>query len=292
MIKKVSKTPDVIFIVPYRNRLQHKKIFECVMPTIITEPNYRIFFIHQKDNRSFNRGAMKNLGFYKIKLIYPLDYKDITIVFHDIDIMPMYKNQFNYKTKPNVVKHFYGFTQTLGGIISITAGDFEKINGFPNIWTWGLEDNIIKKRCLVNGYTIDRSQFIPYHLGDKKLIKLDHGWDRSIDLKIGKKYFINNFNDGISSLKQIKIDSEIDSEIFAMFNITYFITDEDEQSATNKANILDSRIHNKFYNQKSKKKSANKAILQFNILKHQPKLKSNSKINTRPKTNPTHIRFM
>ena len=179
--------PEIVFIVPYRDRAPQKKVFECVMPTILEDEKYKIFFIHQRDSRPFNRGAMKNLGFLYIKTQYPQNYKNITIVFHDIDFIPYYKNQFNYKTKPGIVKHFFGYKWTLGGIVSINAGDFENINGFPNIWTWGLEDNVLQKRCKNAGLKPDRTTFLQAGKDEYKLITLWHGWDRLIDNKIKKK---------------------------------------------------------------------------------------------------------
>ena len=48
----------------------------------------------------------------------------------------------------------------LGGIVSITAGDFEKINGFPNLWSWGYEDNALNQRAKFHNITIDEVSFI------------------------------------------------------------------------------------------------------------------------------------
>lgn len=72
------------------------------MPT----EKYRIYFVHQCDNRPFNRGAMKNIGFLAIRNMYPNEYKNITLVFHDVDNLPYTKGILNYNTRPGAVKHF------------------------------------------------------------------------------------------------------------------------------------------------------------------------------------------
>ena len=146
-------TPSLIFIVPYRDREQQQIFFAKQMKTVLSdrEPStYKILYIHQTDTRKFNRGAMKNIGFLAVKSMYPDHYKDITLVFNDVDTMPYTTGFLNYDTKPGTIKHFYGFKFALGGIVSITGGDFEKLNGFPNVWGWGYEDNMLQNRVLKN----------------------------------------------------------------------------------------------------------------------------------------------
>lgn len=244
-------TPELVFIVPYRDRAPQKKVFECVMPTILEDEKYKIFFIHQKDSRPFNRGAIKNLGFIYVKTMYPETYKDITLVLHDIDFMPYYKNQFNYKTKKNIVKHFFGYKHTLGGIVSINAGDFEKINGFPNIWTWGLEDNVLKNRCQLANFTPDRSTFYNGGVDEYKLITLWHGWDRIINPKIKRKFYATSNIDGITILKNIKYTVEEQSENISIVHVTNFITGESHLAGnkdTKKMNSRDNKWFTDGYN--------------------------------------------
>jgi hypothetical protein len=175
--------PKVVFIVPYRNRPQHKFFFLNYMTRIILPNNalsedVEIYFSHQHDQRTFNRGAMKNIGFLAVKQRYPEDYKNITFVFNDVDTVP-FSDIFDYATRPGTVKHFYGFTYALGGMVAINGGDFERINGFPNYWGWGMEDKVLQERCLAASLHIDRGQFYP--IGSPEILQLFDGVERLIN---------------------------------------------------------------------------------------------------------------
>jgi len=198
--------PEFIVVVPYRDRPNHRAVFMQMMPYILEGKRYEIVFTHQCDTRPFNRGAMKNTGFLYLKKFYPNDYKNITIVFNDVDVMPWYKDQFDYKTVPGEVKHFFGFGWALGGIIAINAGDFERINGFPNIWTWGLEDNILEKRCIRAGIKINRENMVLFDNENKNIINLQHGEVRLLSDYIGPKYGLDAGVDGINSLYNMNLD--------------------------------------------------------------------------------------
>ena len=171
--------PKIVFIVPYRDRIHHKFFFCKQMQFILENVNdYEIYFSNQCDDRGFNRGAMKNVGFLAVKNKYPDDYQNMTFVFHDVDTLPFNKI-FQYETQPGIVKHFYGFKFALGGIVCIHGSDFEKINGYPCYWGWGMEDNVLQKRCIENGLTIDRSVFYP--IGSPEILQLFEGIKRLIN---------------------------------------------------------------------------------------------------------------
>jgi hypothetical protein len=223
--------PKIIFIVPYRDRIAEKLHFSVYMKYIMEDydkNDYEIYYSHQMDSRPFNRGATKNIGFLVMKKKYPNDYKNITFVFNDIDSVPIKKNMFNYITTSGVVKHFYGFTFTLGGIFSIVGSDFEKCNGVPNNWGWGIEDNAMNDRALLNEFIINREQFYPRN--SKAVLHLYETAERLINNKEPDNYVKKNLNDNLINLH----------------DISYIIVPNNETEPNTENNILtdDSKIKN------------------------------------------------
>ncbi len=189
---------------------------------------------------------MKNLGFIYAQRTWPESYKKMTLVFHDIDFISHYKDQFDYTAKKGIVKHFFGYRWTLGGIVAINAEDFERVNGFPNIWTWGLEDNVLQRRCIKAGYGVDRSKFLQGGVDEDKLITLWHGWDRLINKQILPKFEAQSLMDGITILRNIQYNIENISDNVDMVNVTYFTTGEREKIAIRGAQHLNSRYNQTF----------------------------------------------
>lgn len=155
----------LLFIVPYRNREFQQEFFDRHMRDVILADidisSYELLYVHQRDERTFNRGALKNIGFLYAKQKYPDTYQSISLVFNDVDSIPFRKNQFQYETTSGTIKHFFGFRHTLGGILSVTGADFERMGGFPNFWGWGYEDNELERRAAFCRIVVDRSQFVP-----------------------------------------------------------------------------------------------------------------------------------
>ncbi len=202
--------PKRIFIVPYRNRIQHKFFFSKYMSFILEDKeDYEIYFSHQCDARTFNRGAVKNIGFIAAKNKYPEHYKDITFIFNDVDTIPFHKI-FDYETTHGVVKHYYGFKYALGGIVVMKGADFEKTNGFPGFWGWGMEDNVLQKRCEAVGLHIDRSVF--YNIGSPEILQLFDGISRIISKKDPWRGEHDNGIDGLRTMSQIKYTLDEKSE--------------------------------------------------------------------------------
>jgi hypothetical protein len=186
--------------------------------------DYEIYFSHQCDARTFNRGAAKNIGFLAIKDKYPNDYKDITFIFNDVDTIPFNKI-FDYQTTHGVVKHYYGFKYALGGVVVMKGADFERINGFPCYWGWGMEDNALQKRCDGYNLTVDRSVF--YEIGSPEILQLFDGISRIISKKDPWRGENDDGVDGLRTIHQLKFAIDEKSEnpndnIFAVHNARIF----------------------------------------------------------------------
>ena len=203
--------PKYVFIVPYRNRVQQKFFFSKYMSFILEDKtdDYEIYFSHQCDARTFNRGATKNIGFLAVKEKYPDHYKDISFVFNDVDTIPFHKI-FNYETTHGVVKHFYGFKYALGGIVVMKGADFEKINGFPCFWGWGMEDNVLQKRCEGHKLKVDRSVF--YEIGSPQILQLFDGISRIISKKDPWRMEHDNGIDGLRTNHKLSYTVDSKSE--------------------------------------------------------------------------------
>lgn len=228
--------PKWVFIVPYRDRETQYTFFTKHMKQTILEDvpqdEYSFLFIHQTDTRDFNRGAMKNIGFLFVKEKYPENYKDICLIFNDIDTVPAVKGLFDYQTTKGKVKHFYGFTYALGGVVSIMASDFEKTGGFPNLWAWGFEDNMLNHRVLEIGLEIDRSQFYPFM--DKNVIQIHDGTSRSVNRKEYDR-FRNITNEGFRSIRGLTTQYNIDT---GFVDVLSFQTDSPNDPSGNSIHDL------------------------------------------------------
>ena len=218
-----DSNPRFIFIIPYRDRKEQYELFVKSMKEILRNvppTAYRMFFIHQCDERPFNRGALKNIGFLVVKEKYPETYKRMTLVFNDVDTFPSDSSIItSYETVKGTVKHFYGYKYALGGIVSINASDFELINGYPNYWAWGYEDNMLAKRVHNAGITVDRSNF--YHIHDKSITQIKTDLTRTVNRGEFERY-IKVCNEGINSISNLKYK---ENEETGFIDVSQFMTE-------------------------------------------------------------------
>ena len=175
---------------------------------------------------------MKNIGFLALKDKYPNDYKNIIFIFNDVDTLPYDKNVLNYHTDFGVIKHFYGFNFALGGIFSIRGVDFERINGFPNYWAWGGEDNVIQQRAKEFGIIIDRSNF--FTIGNTAILQFADGIKRLICRDELATSIMPNNKDGINTITHLTYQIYTDTHMIDVNTFhTYISPDQllfEEQS--------------------------------------------------------------
>lgn len=230
-MEKDEIVPKIIFIIPYRDRKEEYILFLKKMNELLSlmdKNEYEFLFIHQCDERDFCRGGLKNIGFLVVKNKYPESYLDITLIFNDIDTYPSESNLItDYSTRQGIIKHFYGYNFALGGIVSINCRDFEMINGFPNYWGWGFEDNMLNQRVINANLIIDRSQF--YRIDDKRIIQLNTSPLRTVNRNEFDR-FIQRNQEGILSITDLSysieknISTEINENIF-IINVWKFKTE-------------------------------------------------------------------
>lgn len=227
--------PDIIFLIPYRAREEQKNIFQEKMDIIISkyDKTCELYYCFQNDERNFNRGALKNIGFLAMKEKYPDHYQNITFVFNDIDTFPTESHYLDYATEKNTVKHFFGFTYALGGIVSIKGSDFELVLGYPNFWGWGYEDTLLNERVKRNGINIDRTNFISINdKSNEKIVQLRHDDNKRVINSKEVSYYKKNKSDNLTDIKELKYTIEDN-----IINVTYFESKHKEEAKYN--NIYD-----------------------------------------------------
>eukprot|EP00111_Clytia_hemisphaerica_P005217 TCONS_00015043-protein len=146
----------VAIIIPYRKRVVQLKSFLKHMHPFLQKQllDYRIFIIEQLYKDPFNRAGLFNIGFVEA---LKLDKEFDCFVFTDVDLLPEDdRNFYNCPTSPRhmsvaIDKFHYQlpYATIFGGCGSFLRDDFEKINGFSNLFFgWGGEDDDLYKRLL------------------------------------------------------------------------------------------------------------------------------------------------
>jgi hypothetical protein len=237
-----------VFIIPYRDREPQKYFFLKYMEYLLEDyakNTYEIIFAHQNNSLPFNRGALKNIGFLYIKQKYPY-YKDITIIFNDVDTVPYRKDLITYEVQPNEIKHFYGFTYCLGGIFSIKGADFERINGFPSFWSWGYEDNVIYDRALLHNVNINRSQFYP--ILHQNIIHILDSFSKMTSLKNKTMTMDKNVTDGLNTLHNIQYNWNLETNMLDIDTFSCSYSPNDTTLVRNdQHNVKKDRLFGKMY---------------------------------------------
>lgn len=172
--------------VPYRNREAHLKEFVPKVGKYLEDRgiDYCIYFGHQKDDKLFNRGAMKNVA-AKFAFEDGCDY----IVWHDIDMIPEEGGGADYSypaehpvhiaTNISQMDYKLKYFEYFGGAVLFTKEQAYKTNGYSNeYWDWGSEDDDLFWRCYLEGLAdvriggIDSSSKYYHFTGQDSYIKI------------------------------------------------------------------------------------------------------------------------
>ena len=145
--------------VPYRNREAHLHEFVPKVGKYLKNQNidFQMYFIHQADDKLFNRGATKNIG-AKLAFEDGCDY----IVWHDIDMIPEEGGGCDYSYPAAAPRHIatqisqmdykLKYHEYFGGAVLFTKEQVEATNGYSNgYWDWGMEDDDLFWRCHKEG---------------------------------------------------------------------------------------------------------------------------------------------
>ena len=217
MEKKLS------IVVPYRNREEHLKQFVPYMEEYLVKEGipFRIYIIHQADDKPFNRAKLLNVGYKESE---DSDY----FAFHDVDMLPM-DSDYSYVDCPTHLAtraEQFGFRLPydgyFGGVTLFDKESFIKINGYSNeYWGWGAEDDDVLLRCSIMGVSASRKDCgyrslshdrnIPQDLYDKNLEKF-----RDLRLSPNKEKI---FLDGLETLSYEKVKEEKLSEFCSILDV-------------------------------------------------------------------------
>ena len=176
--------------VPYRNREAHLKEFVPTIGEYLESQGieYCMYFGHQTDDKLFNRGAMKNIA-AKHAFEDGCDY----IVWHDIDMVPESECDYSYPsdnprhiaTQISQMDYELKYEEYFGGAILFTKEQVEKTNGYSNdYWDWGMEDDDLFWRCVLEGYANDT--YMDFNGNTKDFIRFN-GKDSFVEIPSTRK---------------------------------------------------------------------------------------------------------
>ena len=207
---------------PYRNRQLMYDDF--ILHYSYVFPNANIYMLEQDDDAPFMRGQLMNAAFNALKkrganldgmmfidvdirLEYAIDFESLLHKYNTV-VIPYDKLELfdilDVGTYISIKKPSYFLAQPDGGVTLFTADQFERCNGFSNLYIgWGLEDSDFVRRN-----TITRISNTMIHLQHKRHSE----WNTDVfklnvkNSKLGTDYKLDGFNQtsAETSVTQIK----------------------------------------------------------------------------------------
>ena len=172
-MQSLTEDVRVVLLVPYRGatkaRQQHHAMFcramrKCLPALAARHPGVTLSCIiveqNPADGRRFNRGKLLNVG-AKYALQEDVDPAAVTLVLHDVDLLPNAALLEAYVTQPptrTTAVHYasvwrrYTYEGFCGGILGVRGDALLACNGFPNAaWGYGGEDDVLSRRLAAAG---------------------------------------------------------------------------------------------------------------------------------------------
>lgn len=155
---------NVALVLPYRDRERQLNVFASYIHPFLQAQHldYRIFVIEQSPAKQFNRAKLFNVGFVEATKISDFH----CFIFQDIDLIPQNPDNIYACTKMprhmsssvNTFRYNLPYTGLFGGAISLTRQQFQKVNGFSNVFFgWGGEDDDFYSRLQSRGFPVSSS---------------------------------------------------------------------------------------------------------------------------------------
>lgn len=252
---------SVAIIVPFRDlhieqkRMEHLHQFVPHMIKFLGDnagiEKYHIYIIEQSDDgRKFNRGKLLNIGY-----VIARDEGYSSFVFHDVDLLPqpVLKDWYaKYPERPiHIAKcwdRYNGNDDYLGGIVSFNRNDFERVDGFPNIyWGWGGEDDELRARLKHTHITVESpSKTLPNAIVDLENMDLKQklAFLKKTDWKCNVKWEVN---DAHKKIRESRSDhprwwglKELDFDIISRDDKKFLSSSPDGES---KCSIIKVDVH-------------------------------------------------
>ncbi|KAM7057520.1 beta-1,4-galactosyltransferase 3-like [Molossus nigricans] len=165
-------------VVPYYGQAKHlQHLLYHLHPFLQRQQlHYAIYVVNQVNNTIFNRGKLRNVGFWEAMQEEDWD----CVFFHDVNLLPednrnlyicdifpahvsVAIDKFNYKLP------YRGY---LGGVFALRPVHYLRINGFPNTyWGWDREDDDVAARLKLSGMFLSRPHLLfgRYHMLEEGL---------------------------------------------------------------------------------------------------------------------------
>ncbi|KAJ8679500.1 hypothetical protein QAD02_015287 [Eretmocerus hayati] len=154
---------SVALVLPYRDRESQLSAFTNYIHPFLQAQNldYQVFVVEQSPGKRFNRAKLFNIGFVEASRAANFH----CFIFQDVDLVPQNLDNIyactrlprHMSSSVNTLRYNLPYTGLFGGAIAITKKQFERVNGFSNVYFgWGGEDDDFYTRLQNRGLPVVR----------------------------------------------------------------------------------------------------------------------------------------